>query len=199
MIGNFFVSALGGILSPRKSVRHIIDTQGGLPVAALLVVLSYLITQILMILTPGSAPLREGDPASMHIFGLIQAFGSFFIVSGLGLLIGRIAGGRATWPEMQLAVAWHAVVTSFLSPPIIRLYAIIKSEMTNKDPQALAEKMSVGMTFPLAMAAGVITVWLLAKYIAEAHRLKSVAGVLGILVIGWLILVAFTLNGLATV
>lgn len=196
MIANFLLSVLAGFLAPRRSARAVMDAGGGFAAVALMIVLAYLLEQIMLIATPGTENLRQGGALDYHVSGLIGAFAALFILAGLGLLIGIVAGGKATWIELQLAVAWHSVVTSFLTPPIARMFAIVKAEAARSGANAPPVRVELGLTLPLAMAAFMLWVWLLAQYIAEAHRLRNAMGVLGILMIGGLVLVAVSLRGI---
>jgi len=198
MIPDFLRAVVSGFLAPRRSVRAIIDRGRemghGLGVAVLLVLLAHLIAAILQNLTPGAETLESGGVVDRHVFALIQQFAWFFILSGLAFIIGRAAGGTGTRVEMQLAIGWHAVVTSFLTPVFVRFAAAFDSIDVKGGMAELPPELEGGTVLPFTFAAAVIVFWLLAQYIAEVHRFRSALGVLGV-VVGAMVAAAFLIFG----
>jgi len=182
MIADIVRSIVQGYLEPRRSVRAIVSTGDGLPTALLMVVLGYLIAAILVLVTPGVERMAEAGIVTIHVYSLIKQIAFFFILSGLVYFFGRVSGGTATRSEVRMAIGWHMLVTSILTPAMARLETAMRFTTGPDGQLIMPDEMPGGdITMP-AFAAVAIWFWLLALYIAEVHRFRNTIGVLGVVV-----------------
>ena len=180
MIIDFFKALVTAYLAPRASAAAILSTGCGLGTAALMVVLAYILTTIILMLTPGLERPENLSFVDRHVFGLMSSFASFFIVSFLIYFFGKVSGGTGTREETQLIVAWHSVVTSILSPPVNLMLSQFSAEERDGAPP-LIEVPDAG-TIGLAVVALLIWFWLLANYITVLHRFHNFWGVAAVVI-----------------
>lgn len=166
-----------GYLSPRQSIRPLLGQgHNGLDVALLLLALGYLISAILELVFVGSGS-DDGSRFTFHLIRAIMQIVGFLMLSGLIFWIGRAAGGAATLGDAQMVVAWHSVVTSILSP--VMLGAMGSIAIDPEDPSQMPE--ISGLATIILMGCGGYMAWLLANYVAEAHRFTSAWRVLAVM------------------
>lgn len=151
-----------GFTAPQRSVRRMLDAQHGVDVAVLLLVLGYVIQAIFAVIFAGQTFGAEGGGGiGAHIFGLFTQAGLVVLIAVLAQGIGKAAGGSATPTESFVAIAWHSVVTTLLTPVFL-----IGASLGTED-----EISALGLV--LVFAAGGIWLWLLASFITELHRFQS--------------------------
>lgn len=168
MLGQLLVWTVDGLLTPRASLRRLIRSGWGLDEAALLVGLGYCIQAIFAILIPGGRPPEvSGLPLGYHLGQILIQYTLFFLGSGGIYWGGRLFSGQGSLPDSYLAMGWYVLVTSLLSPILIAGVAL-----------AQLEAYSVFGAF-LMFSVAAAGLWLLAAYIAEAHRFESVGKVFG--------------------
>ena len=176
-LGDLAALIVAGYAAPAQSARRMIATGLGMPIGALMVVLGYLITAILLKLM-GHGGESEGF-LSLHIMNLLLQLGYFFFISMLVFWFGRMSGGTGTREQTHLVIGWHALVTSFMAP----LTAGFMEQMNAAQTAETAVAPAIGGgTMMLAIAGVGLNFWLLANYIAALHGFRNVWGVLGVLV-----------------
>ena len=171
-----------GIMAPTVSARRRISAADGLPAILLMVVLGYLIMMIFTGLLSDSFQQRTGSALVFHITGLALKFVEFFVIGAAVFMVGRMFGGVGTRLESYAVVAWHTLVTSFLSP----LYVGLEDAIQLPDPEAAPSappEVDGGQLLMLFVFVG-LSFWLLAKYVAELHGFKNIWGVLVSVVVG---------------
>lgn len=169
MKAGFAQALVQGFTAPRLSARRILDSGGGVQLALMMVALSYLVQAIFSILLmPG------GFGIGGHLLAIIQQVIIFFLLSGLVYGIGRMAGGTGSLLGSQLVVAWHALVTSVISPLAIGISAAtFRAQASGEIPSAV---LLLGVVYVA------ISFWLMANYVAELHGFRSAASVLGAII-----------------
>jgi hypothetical protein len=178
MIADFARQIVQGYAAPRASARGILSANLSFSDAILIVVLAYVIEAVSQILVPGARMGEETSVISRHGLGLITQIAILFAIAGLVSGFGRAAGGTGTYAQSLVIIAWHALVTSFLSP--LALYAVVQMQGIDfQDPDA---SLGTGSLVALFLFAG-MWLWLLASYICELHGFKNIAGVMGAVVV----------------
>lgn len=169
-----------GYTAPARSTRRILDTGIGMDAILLMVLFSYLVTAII---TTAFSGLPDGMSFGFHVRGIILQFVTFFVYSTLIYHIGRMAGGTGDRLQTYAALAWHALVTSFLTPFMLGLGGAMPDAGITPENQA---EVMADLQGPLllAMFGGIISLWLMASYVRELHGFQSTWSVLGALVIG---------------
>lgn len=169
MKAGFAQALLQGFTAPRLSARRILDSGGGVQLALMMVALSYLVQAIFSILLmPG------GFGIGGHLLAIIQQVIIFFLLSGLVYGIGRMAGGTGSLLGSQLVVAWHALVTSVISPLAIGISAAtFRAQASGEIPSTV---LLLGVVYVA------ISFWLMANYVAELHGFRSAASVLAAII-----------------
>ncbi|WP_340110499.1 YIP1 family protein [Pikeienuella sp. HZG-20] len=166
--------------APRKAVRRVLDVVDGYEGVALLFGLAFSVNTFLVILVSLLAG-RGGVGVSFVFSDLLFSVVAYSIAVALIYRVGRALGGKGSLREIATVVAWHSLVTVIFSP----LVAV-----------ATLPNLSSGAAAGLALAqlamVGVV-LWLLANFIAEAHRFKSVLRVAGGL-FGGVFLIGFVLS-----
>jgi hypothetical protein len=171
MTGDVARAVVEGYTAPRASVRRLLDGGHGIEAALGLLALAYLVQAMLTILF-----LPAGIGIFGHMLAIMQQLVTFFLLSALVYGIGRLAGGAGTMEGAQLVIAWHALVTSLLSP-----LAIGVSTAAFRSGEEGAGNIPPGMGF-LALIYVAISLWLMANYVAELHGFRSTWGVLGAII-----------------
>lgn len=183
MIGAVVENIIGGYLHPRASVRRLLDAGHGVDVALLMVVLAYLVVTIFAILVPGGRSPAGGVQISLYFFGLLANLVTFCLVTALVLKIGRLFGGKGTWSETGLAMAWFILVTSMIEPMTlparIHLTGLMAGAAGDGPVEAIALPAGYLVMF---MAASAVMLWLFACYVAELHRFARTWKVLAVVV-----------------
>lgn len=166
-----------GYTAPRLTMRRLLDGGNGLEVALTFLALAFLVEAMLAIIFGGGAGALS---LSVYMVNVALQLAVFFLLSGLIHAIGRAVGGKGTLAGAQLAVGWHALVTSPLTPLTLGFASAFRAQ---QDPGGAAAEINVpvGGGF-LALAYVAISFWLMANYIAELHHFRNTWGVLGALV-----------------
>ena len=177
MTGSFASWIVQGYLAPQKSVRQLLDANHGWDVAALLMLLGYLIGAIaILIISPESA--SKGGLVG-HIGGIISTAIQFMITTFLVLVLGKMAGGTGTLPQALLAMGWYTFVSSFLFPLVVKPMNQLALAMSEATATGAPPEIDGGSLF-LAMFAGMTSIWLFANAVAALHGFRSLWGVLGV-------------------
>jgi len=179
MIGAVIENLIAGYMQPRRSVRRLLDGPYGLPEALLLATLAYLIGAIFTILIPVGEQPPAGSLFVLHVLGLLRQFLSLFLVSGLIFVIGRQFGGRASWRDAYLGIAWYSVVTSLVAP--LTLPATVQVVRAVDAADGGAVDIPFGGAMLLFTVVSGIMLWLLACYVAELHRFERTWNVLAVI------------------
>ncbi len=167
-------------IAPRDAARQILGWDLGWPTVLLVIAtgiaVDLLITQVLMMDLPET--LRE-DPIVVlqgtSFGGVALRVAAVFTVSALVTWIGRAFGGSGDLPRVTSAVAWVGLASAllgivqlvghFLIPPLMGIVNI---------------------------ALGLLGLWILACFVAEAHRFASTPRVAAAL-LGFAILITLVL------
>lgn len=191
MIANFAANILEALTAPRRSARRMLRADLSLSDCVLMVVLGVAVHGVL------SDVLALAHPAFAEMGGLgvatrlaemgVQIL-MFFLLSGAAFTVGAHFGGGGTREQLRTMIAWHALATSFLAP----LNVIGMSGMT--------EDGRPGAAFPLVLLSVGVSVWVFASFVSEAHGFKSIGGVIGATMLGFMLfgLVAMVLMSLVT-
>lgn len=172
MIGQLASGIAEGYMAPRRSTRRLLDGGYGLDTALPMLALAYLIEAILATLFgAGGGATGIGG----HLLNLVQLLLMFFVLSGVIWGIGRLADGKGTLEGAQLVVAWHALVTSPLSPLAIGVASAAIGARSGDG----AAPAGVGIMAFLYVA---ISFWLMANYVAELHGFRSTWSVLAAII-----------------
>lgn len=191
MIANFAANILEALTAPRRSVRRLLRADLSLSDCLLMVVLAVLINAIIAdlmgFISPSFAVLSGGGLGMRVVETGVQIV-AFFILSGLAYAVGERFGGKGSLRDLRVAVAWHALTTSFLAP----LNVIGVSGIT---PDG-----RLGATFPLMALAVGVSIWIFASFVAEAHGFKKIGGVIGATIMGFMLfgVVASVLKSIVT-
>lgn len=163
-----------GLFAPRRAARTVLAMNLGVEHAVQIALLAYVVQSIIAIAMPGvraDALTGEGLPVAYHALNLIA---QVLIVGLVGLAIwsvGRLFGGTGTRDQAIVLVAWHALVTTLLTP----LFLIGAS--------AAAPDAAPGAGTLLIFAVAVAQyMWVLACYTMELHGFRNPWGVLGAMV-----------------
>lgn len=169
MKAGFTQALIQGYTAPRLSARRILASGGGLQLALMMVALAYLVQAIFSILLqPG------GFGIAGHLLAIIQQVIIFFLLSALVYGVGRMAGGTGSLLGSQLVVAWHALVTSVISPLAVGVSAAtFQAQESGELPSGV---LLLGVVYVA------ISYWLMANYVAELHGFRSAASVLGAII-----------------
>jgi len=114
MIGAIVENLIGAFLSPRRSVRRLIDGGFGIDAALLLVLLGFAVRQIFVLITPGVLPEGTGISLSEYLMELMQSYVTFGFMTMLVYHVGRFFGGEGTLIGSALAHATMGAVLSWL-------------------------------------------------------------------------------------
>lgn len=185
MIAEFTSRVVEGFLAPRASARRLLDGGHGWDTAILLFLLGYVLTAIFASLFAPAIP--EQTLIGRHVSGLFMAALMVAIVSSAAWQFGRISGGKASFQDMVMVMSWQQVITSFLTPFLFQFSSAMSEGMRVVEDQmnagAQPELPPLGAGVMLGgVAAIVLSLWLLASYIAEAHQFKGTLGVLGVII-----------------
>ncbi|MEM6438636.1 MAG: hypothetical protein AAF763_02915 [Pseudomonadota bacterium] len=170
--------------TPRLSVRRIMSVGLSLQDGLLMVVAAFAIQaftgELGSLLLSGVVGPRLGQRIAELA---VQA--AIFLMLAWGVhAIGRRFGGEGSKDECMAAVAWHLFATAFLAP-----FMLIGMNALTPDGSA------PGILFFLAPLCVVVSVWMFASMVAEAHGFERLAPVVFATIIGFFIsgLVAFIL------
>lgn len=189
-------------VDPRRSARRILDAKPSVGDALTMVLAAVAIGGVVEIglsflFSPeepliGAPPEQSGPPEETvevnfidHVFAnAILSVSQFLIVGTLAWAIGRQAGGAAERAEVFAVVGWHTLA----AVPLSLLLAVALLLSLNGNPVAT-----------IFMIAGLLyLVYLLAAFIAEAHRFENV-GLVFASIFGVAFSVVFVLSIIASV
>jgi hypothetical protein len=161
---------IGAFLSPRRSVRRLIDGGFGIEAALLLVLLGFLIRQIFVLITPGVLPEGTSISLSEYFFELMQSYVTFGFMTMLVFHVGRFFGGKGSLMGSALAMAWYLMVISVFTPIVLPAFVeFIEAARAAAAAPDVPPDVPGGAMLAL-VASSCMMLWLLAAYIAEAHR-----------------------------
>jgi hypothetical protein len=176
MIGAVIENLIAGYLTPRRSVRRLLDGPHGMAEALLLATLAYLIGAIFAVVIPVGEHPRAGSLIGLHLLGLLLQFLSLFLVSGLVYVIGRQLGGQGSWRDAYLGVAWYSVVTSLIAPLTLPARAQVMRAVDAAGDGPV--DIRLGAPLLLFLVVSGVMLWLFACYVAELHRFERTWNVL---------------------
>ena len=159
---------------PRSFARRIIDHR--FPVEAIVIVgglafaLQGIIRAIALLLVSGSEDTEvlfgglrlitaEGLGVGVFLRTLLLHAGILAGTAGVAFGLGRAAGGKGSFRSVAAVVMWHSVVIA----PMVLVQVL-----------AMSGPFATGGMSVLSLGFGLFAVWLLACYLAEAHRFRSV-------------------------
>ena len=173
-----------GLVSPRATVRQIIDSQPDVTQRLLILGLAAALQGMLWAVT---SVLLQGFAGGIGFGGqlrlALQVFVNYVITATVAYHLGRHFGGTGSQTDVATAVAWHAMLTAALTPLLVLAIG-------GGSPQG---GLSGGAALMVLLYAG-FNIWLLACCIAEAHGFQSVvrvaAAAFGISVVLGMVLLA---------
>lgn len=178
VIADFASFMARGYLSPRATVRALLNEGHGFNVALLFIALGYVLESILVKILIGSSSSAEIPVISFHLFNIMLTLCGFMILSGLVFWIGRALGGAATLAQSQLAMSWFMLISSLLTP-----FALLSMPEDFRNPPSDPE-MPIDMSdanVTMMMIVSGVAMWLFSSTIAEAHGFRSVWSVAGVI------------------
>jgi hypothetical protein len=182
MIGAVVENIIGGYLHPRASVRRMLDAGHGLDVALTMLALAFVVNEIFMIITPGLTPDLTAPALERYIAHIRSVLISFGILSTLICFVGRAFGGKGTFPQTVLVLAWYELVTSVLFP-LIQSAMVQVFEAMQVAAEAPDQPVEIpALPFFILFVGCSVTLWLLAAFIAELHGFARVRNVLAAII-----------------
>jgi len=182
MIGAIVENLIGAFLSPRRSVRRLIDGGFGIDAALLLVLLGFAVRQIFVLITPGVLPEGTGISLSEYFMELVQSYLTFGFMTMLVYHVGRFFGGKGTLVGASLAMAWYLMVISIFTPIVLPAFVeFLEAAKTAAATPDSPPDVPGGALLAL-IASSCMMLWLLAAYIAEMHRFARTWNVLFVVV-----------------
>ncbi len=170
MFTQFLDRLLEGFLAPRRSAERLLSLAPDWKTVAELAILGFALQTVLSFATQlalegtGIGPeVSDGETALTAGALPIRVFGysvSLVVMTLLIYWIGRHFGGGGSLCDVAAVVCWHGVVTSLLAP----LMTIGAMEAATGDRLGI---------IALILILSLFTIWLLASYIAAAHRYAS--------------------------
>lgn len=169
-----------GLTAPRQSMRRLLGMSLGFDAIVLIILLTYLVGMIFAILLGNSAP--DGRSIGYYVFSLTIVVAPIFLFSEMIYSIGKMAGGTGERVEIYLAVSWHSLIVTFLSP-VMAFVAIEQQVVQTEQGEMLVPQIGANSAL-LVLGLGALLLWLLSSYVTEAHRFRNVWNVLGSLLMG---------------
>ncbi len=182
MIGAVVENIIGGYLHPRASVRRLLDAGHGLDVALTMVVLAFLVREIFFIVTPGARHEAAGLSLGRYFLSLVDALISFAVFSTAICYVGRVFGGKGTFRQTGLVLAWYLLVTSAIVPLVLpAVLRIVEAAEAAGAAPAAPVALPAGAALIVLVGSGVL-MWLFASYVAELHRFARTWSVLAAII-----------------
>ncbi len=183
MIGAVVENIIGGYLHPRASVRRMLAAGHGLDVALMMVVLAFLVREIFFIVTPGALHETAGLSLGRYFLSLVDALISFAVFSTAICYVGRVFGGKGTFRQTGLVLAWYLLVTSAIVPLVLPAVLRIVEAAEAAAAAAPAEPvvLPAGAALIVLVSSGIL-MWLFASYVAELHRFARTWSVLAVII-----------------
>lgn len=161
-------------------MRWLVDLKLRFPEIVLVLLLAYLVGEILGMMISTESIRTERSVIASHLLGFGQAIGMMFAIGGLVSGFGRAFGGTGDFVTSCAVVAWHALVTSVLTP--LALYGLVNIAPAAAEATASGEPPEVdGAALMALFTAVIVQFWLLATYITELHGFRSVMAVVGVM------------------
>lgn len=164
-----------GVAAPARSARRRIQADDGFGVIILMVLLAYLVIMIFTAFMTDTYAEREQSALVFHIKSFFLKCAEFFVIGAAVYSVGKMFSGIGTRSESYAVVAWHTLVTSFLSPLFLMGQDAIKLPAPDADPSQVPQ--ADGLKLVLVLIFVCLWIWLLAKYVAELHGFKSIGTV----------------------
>lgn len=182
MIGAVVENIIGGYLHPRSSVRRLLAAGHGLDAALQMLVLAFVIREIFMVITPGARPDGMALSLAGYVIAFVNALISFGVFVALACYVGRLFGGRGTFTDTALVLAWYTLVTSFVvplvMPSLMQIFEAVAA--TAADPGSPAPL--PGGATAIVLATSGVCIWLLSAYVAELHGFARTLSVLSVII-----------------
>lgn len=173
--------------APRPAMRRVLNGVTGFRDVGLLFALSYCLNSAVIILVSlfASSPAEDGadrpGAVAFVLTNLVFTAAAFALVTALVWRVGRALGGQGSLLDIAAAVAWHSLVTVIFAP-------VIAAAMVSDPGSSVA-----GILVMAQLAMVIVVMWLLANFVAEAHRFASAWRVAGVLFAG-MFFIAFALS-----
>ena len=165
MIQAFAENLLEAYRDPRASARRIMAARPNPQECFLMVIGAFAIQAFV-----GDAwalSFGAGEVAGLTARGaelMLQVLLYVVLVAGVHG-IGKRFGGAADQPAVAAVVAWHYLATAFLAPlNVIGMSAVSES--------------GTGVAFFLVPISVVLSIWIFASFVAEAHGFRRIGGVI---------------------
>ncbi|MEX2520741.1 MAG: YIP1 family protein [Paracoccaceae bacterium] len=166
--------------APRAAVRQVIDAVNGWEAVALIFGVAFCLNTIVALLLAVAAG-QTGAGLGFLLSNLSFSAVAYAVVVLLVHRVGRLFGGVGSLIEIATTIAWHSLVTVIFAPLVAAatLPGLMESAMGFL---AVAQIVMVG-----------VVLWLLANFVAEAHRFAS-AWRVAIGLFGGVFVIAFVLS-----
>lgn len=185
MIQAFVANLIEAYAAPRLSARRMMTLAPGPQECFLMVVLAFAVQAIVgdvwsLAFGDGRVPGFTARGAEF----MLQLLLFVILVAGVHG-IGRRFGGTASQPEVAAVVAWHYLATAFLAP-------------LNVVGMSAVDEDGAGLAFLLTPISVVLSIWIFASFVAEAHGFRRLGGVIlasvgGFAALGFLAMLALGL------
>ncbi|MEM7544429.1 MAG: YIP1 family protein [Pseudomonadota bacterium] len=171
---------------PRMAARMAIGELTSITRALLVLGLAFCVGSILSIvlgaLLGASSPGAGGSAIVTVLSGAISQVVAFFFIVVVILLGGRLFGGTGNFTQIAAITAWHHLAVAIIAP------------LLSPDFMIVAVESATGISLLAISIASLVSLWLQANLIAEAHGFRSVVKVMGVmigigLVVFWLVLI----------
>lgn len=174
---------------PRLSARRIMAIGPSFQDCVLMAVLAFAV-QGLTGEIGGRLLTGSAGPGIGHRIAQLAVQLAIFLMLSWGVYdIGRRFGGEGTREDCMAVVAWHVFATAFLAP-----FTLLGVNALTPD------RVVPGILFFLAPLTVVVSIWMFASFVAEAHGFQRLAPVVFASIIGFFLtgIVAFVLLGVVT-
>lgn len=166
--------------APRPAVRQVIDAVKGWEAVALIFGVAFCLNTLVALLF-AVATGRTGAGLGFVLTNLMFSAIAYAIVVLLTHRIGRVFGGSGSLIDIAAAIAWHSLVTVIFAPLVAAATF-----------PGLMESATAFLAISQIAMVGVV-LWLLANFVAEAHRFAS-AWRVAIGLFGGVFVIAFVLS-----
>ncbi len=147
--------------APRAAIRRVIDRVENWSDVALIFGVAYCISSIAAVAVALVFDGGAGAGIVSLVSSLVFSVVAYAIIAALIFQVGRFFGGKAAFIDIVAAIGWHSLATSPFAP-IVALAAYAVHLEGGRAIFGLAQ-----------LGVAVVAIWLLSKFVAEAHGFQS--------------------------
>lgn len=176
MLNGLMESIVYSYRDPRKGMRDILSKVDRPETVAVIYGLAFCLTTIVSLIIQTAAGQGEGSALAATLSSLLTNAVVFLTLVALVWFVGKLFGGQGDILQVAVALAWHSLLTAAFTPFMLL---------------AIQGQSGAGTLFILFVT--IISIWLLANFIAEVHGFASAWRVAAVFV-GGSLLVAFVMS-----